>query len=38
MLQVKGSSMVGAGIFDRDYVLVRQASTAVNGEIVVVLI
>ncbi len=38
MLQVKGDSMVGAGIFDRDYVLVRQASTAVDGEIVVVLI
>jgi len=38
MLSVKGESMVEAGILDEDYVLVRQQSTARNGEIVVALI
>jgi repressor LexA len=38
VLQVRGESMVGAGIFDGDYVVVRQQSTAVNGEIVVAMI
>jgi len=35
MLKVKGDSMIEAGIFDRDLVLVRQQSDAVNGDIVV---
>jgi repressor LexA len=38
VLRVKGESMIGAGIFDGDYVVVRQQSTAVNGEIVVAMI
>ena len=35
MLRVRGDSMVEAGIFDRDYVVVRQQPTADNGDIVV---
>lgn len=35
VLRVKGESMIEAGIFDGDYVVVRQQPTAVNGEIVV---
>jgi repressor LexA len=38
MLKVQGDSMVEAGILDKDLVLVKQQSTAVNGEIVVALI
>lgn len=38
MLQVRGDSMVNAGILDGDYVLVEKRSTAVNGEKVVALI
>jgi repressor LexA len=38
MLRVQGDSMVEAGILDRDLVLVKQQSTAVNGDIVVALI
>lgn len=38
MLTVKGDSMVEAGIFDGDYVVVREQPTANNGEIVVALI
>ena len=38
LLEVSGESMVGAGILDGDYVLVRKQSTAENGEIVVALI
>lgn len=34
-LTVQGDSMIEAGILDGDYVLVRRASTARNGEIVV---
>lgn len=37
-LVVKGDSMIGAGILDGDYVLVRRQVTAQNGEIVVALI
>lgn len=37
-LQVKGSSMINAGIFDGDYVFVRQQPVANRGEIVVALI
>lgn len=38
MLRVKGESMIGAGIFDRDLILVRSQPTAENGDIVVALI
>lgn len=38
MLIVKGESMVNAGIFDGDYVLVEKAETARNGEMVVALV
>lgn len=38
MLRVKGESMVNAGIFDGDYVLVEQTSTASSGEMVVALV
>jgi repressor LexA len=37
-LQVKGDSMVLAGILDGDHILVRRQSTARNGEIAVVLV
>ena len=35
MLRVRGESMIDAGIFDRDYVVVRQQPSADNGDIVV---
>lgn len=38
ILRVKGESMIEAGILDGDFVVVRQQSTAVNGEIVVAMI
>jgi len=38
ILRVRGDSMVEAGILDGDYVVVRQQSTATNGDIVVALI
>lgn len=38
LLRVKGDSMAGAGILDKDLVIVRQQSTADNGDIVVALI
>ena len=38
MLRVSGDSMINAGIYDRDYILVRQQSDAENGEIIVALI
>ena len=38
MLTVKGESMIEAGIFDGDYILVQQQNTAKNGEIVVAMI
>jgi repressor LexA len=37
-LRVKGDSMVGAGIFEGDYVVVRPQETATDGEIVVALV
>ena len=37
-LQVKGDSMIGAGIFDGDKVIVKQQGTAENGEIVCAMI
>ena len=38
MLKVKGESMINAGIFDGDKVLVQKQQTAENGEMVVALI
>ena len=38
MLKVKGDSMVNAGIFNGDQILVQQQNTANNGEMVVALI
>ena len=37
-LQVKGDSMIGAGILDGDRVIIKQQGTAENGEIVCALI
>ena len=36
MLRVRGDSMIGAGILDGDFVVVRQESEVRNGDIVVV--
>ena len=38
MLKIQGGSMVGAGIFSDDYVLVKQQNQAMNGDIVVALL
>jgi len=38
ILQIRGESMKDAGILESDYVVVRPADTASNGEIVVALI
>jgi repressor LexA len=38
VLRVKGDSMTGAGIFDGDFVVVRQQQTAENGDIVVAML
>lgn len=38
MLTVRGESMINVGIYDGDYVLVEQRTTASNGEIVVALV
>lgn len=38
MLKVRGESMIEAGIMDGDLILVQQAETADNGEIVVAMI
>ncbi|MCQ4187695.1 repressor LexA, partial [Klebsiella pneumoniae] len=37
-LEVKGDSMIEAGIFDGDTVIIRNANTATPGEIVVALV
>jgi repressor LexA len=37
-LEVEGESMIDAGIFDGDTVLIRRADTAANGDIVVALV
>lgn len=37
MLLVEGDSMIEAGILDRDYVIVKQQSTADNGDIIVAM-
>jgi repressor LexA len=38
ILNVRGDSMVNAGILDRDYIVVRKQDTAINGEIIVALL
>lgn len=38
MLTVRGESMIEAGIFDGDYVLVRKQDTAQNGDVVVAMV
>ena len=38
MLRVKGNSMINAGIFDGDQVIVECTNVAQNGEIVVALL
>lgn len=38
MLEVEGTSMINAGIFDGDYIVVREQDTANNGDIVVAMI
>lgn len=38
MLRVRGDSMIGAGILDGDYVVVRRQPTAEDGEIVAALV
>jgi repressor LexA len=37
MLTVSGDSMIEVGIFDRDYIVVRKQSSAINGDIVVAM-
>lgn len=38
VLTIKGESMIEAGIFDGDYLVVHQQNTATNGDIVVALL
>lgn len=38
LLHVKGESMINAGILDGDFILVRQQTTASNGDMVVALV
>ncbi|NLT19775.1 MAG: transcriptional repressor LexA [Syntrophomonadaceae bacterium] len=38
MLKVKGDSMIEAGIFDGDYLIIKQQAQASNGEIVVAML
>jgi repressor LexA len=38
LLRVKGDSMIGAGIMDGDYALVRQQAAADDGDIVVAMV
>ncbi len=38
ILRVKGDSMIEAGIFDGDYLIVREQANASNGEIVVAML
>lgn len=38
VLQVKGDSMIEAGIYDRDYVVIEQTEQAINGDVVVALL
>ena len=38
ILEVHGNSMINAGIFNGDYIVVREQRSAMNGEIVVAMI
>ncbi|MBR1761214.1 MAG: transcriptional repressor LexA [Schwartzia sp.] len=38
MLRVQGESMINVGIYDGDYIFVKEQDTAKNGEIVVALV
>lgn len=38
VLEVHGESMINAGIYNGDYIIVREQKTALNGEIIVALI
>lgn len=38
MLRVQGESMINVGIFDGDYIFVKEQNTAHNGDIVVALV
>lgn len=38
ILKVQGDSMINIGIFDGDYVIVRQQPVALNGDVVVALV
>ena len=38
ILEVHGESMINAGIFNGDYIIVREQKSAMNGEIVVAMI
>jgi repressor LexA len=38
MLKVKGESMVNAGIYDGDQIIVKRQNTASNGEVIVALV
>ena len=38
ILKVQGDSMIEAGILDKDFIVVRQQSSAINGDIVVALL
>ena len=38
MLSVKGDSMIEAGIFDGDYILIRRQESAENGDMVVAMV
>lgn len=38
MLKVKGESMINAGIYDSDQIIVAKQNTAKNGDIIVALI
>ena len=37
-LEVKGDSMIDAGIFDGDTIVIRKGDTAINGDIIVALV
>lgn len=38
MLEVKGDSMIGCGIYNGDYLIIEQQSTAKDGDIIVALV
>ena len=38
MLKIDGESMINAGIYDGDYIMVKQQNTANNSDIVVALV